>query len=105
MQQKGRIIRVSDSEFRRLKTLIENLPPRSVNQRELLKDFHIFASALCTDKIIISNDLALFVHLQKLLNYHAPVARILWGNTLEEGLNCVAWIECGAKSERGRCIA
>lgn len=102
MAKKNRIFFVSASEFQALHRLITNLAPRVINQKAVLKDFHVFASALASDRLIISDDLALRKHLVKLTGHHPPVGKLIWGSPLEEQDQCAVWVSAGAKQEGAR---
>lgn len=105
MQQRGLIFWVDENEFAVLGRRIEEIEDRAFPKKALLKDLHVFACALATNRVIVSNESRLKRHLIRLGSLESRVLLILWASPIVEGDACSGWLRGGAKHERARLLS
>jgi hypothetical protein len=105
MQQRGLIYWVPEEEFVVLRRRIKEISDRTFPKAALLKDIHVFACALATNRVIVSNEVRLKKHLIRLGSFEAKVLDILWASPSTEGDACSVWLQRGAKHEKSRLLS
>lgn len=105
MQQRGLIFWVEENEFATLGRRIEEIDDETFPKAALLKDLHVFACALATGRVIVSNEVRLKKHLVRFGSLESQVLLILWASPAEEGEACSFWLRGGAKHERARLLS
>ncbi len=105
MQQRGRICWIASDEFGALARRLGEIEEANFPKDALLKDMHVFACALATDRIVVSNESRLKKHLLRLAAFETSILLLSWASPNEEGKDCAIWLRAGAKFENARTLA
>jgi hypothetical protein len=104
MTQKRRVDYVSDDSFAGVLRGCAHQFDVPEAKEAFVKDRHVVAAALMTDRTIISNEARLRAQLVQLADQNGVIAEIMWSNPVVEGNACVEWLLDGAEPSAERQI-
>ena len=104
MEQHDKIVDVEPSENDELRRAVSQVATNKGEQENILDDMHIVEAAMVTDGVAVSLDDRARRAFSRLATERKEIQNIVWVNPVEESEIVIAWLEGGAKAEKGRTL-
>ena len=105
MAQRGRVIAEPVPQSEKMRRRIESAAATKKREVDaLLKDFHLIAAAIASDRTVVSLDEIVRRLFKAAAESVEAIRKVVWVNPVKPAEDAVQWLRSGAKAEAARML-